>query len=451
MKSTLIKNGLVCFENGIRKSDIFIRDGKISSFGSQHNADETIDAKGFYVLPGMVDIHTHLDDKIGKYELADTYKTGSEIAVLNGITTLFSFVTQGKDESLNKAIEKAKKKADGNSFCNYGWHLTPTRFDDNNWKGIFNCIEKDFKTFKFYTTYKNTGIFSSYDKLEKIFEKLKNYNLTFLIHCEDNDIIEKESKKNYDLSNPFTHGHLRPKEAEIKAIKKVMEIAKKHNVKLHIVHVSTSEGAELINDARKDISITCETAPHYLFLNEEYFKKENGYRWICSPPLRDEKNMIAMQQKAIDGYLDIYATDHCAFTKKDKDENFILPEHDITKVPNGLAGIGALPHLIFKLYSDNLNNAFFEMSRRLSENPAKITGIYPKKGTIKIDSDADLVIINPDGDEKNIESSISDVYETYPDFKTKLSIKNVFLKGKMIVKNCELIDKECYGKNIFKP
>ncbi|MBI5403025.1 MAG: amidohydrolase family protein [Ignavibacteriae bacterium] len=444
MNTALIKNGLVCFEDGIRQSDIIIRNGKIESFNSDNNADEVLDASGCYVLPGMIDIHTHLDDTIGKYYLADTYKTGSEIAVLNGITTLFNFITQGKNESLNESVEKATKKAKGNLYSNIGWHLTPTVFNEEDWKHIKDKINNGFKTIKLYTTYKNAGIFTDYDKLDKVFGELKEYDVTFLIHCEDNDVIEEDLLNNYDLSKPFTHALLRPKIAEFKAIRKVIEIAKKNNAKLHIVHVSTCEGIDLINDERKNLKITCETAPHYLFLNDEYLKKEDGYKWICSPPLRDKKNMNDMQKKAREGLFDIFATDHCAFERKHKDEM----KKDIRNVPNGLAGIGALPHLIFKLYSDNFNNAFSEMCKRLSENPAKISGLYPSKGVLKAGSDADLAVISPDGAEREIKSSLSDVYETYPGFKTKLSFKYVFLNGEIIVKNDKLINEKNTGKII---
>lgn len=449
MKTTLIKNGLVCFEDGVHRSDIFIQNGKFINADTDIKADEIIDAAGLYVLPGMIDIHTHLDDSIGKYYLADTYKSGSEIAILNGITTLFTFITQGKNESLNQAIEKAKLKSNGNSYCDLMWHLTPTSFDENTWKEIYDFIKKGFKTFKFYTTYENAGIYTSYETLEMIFEKLKNKNLTFLIHCEDNNIIKEEARKNIDFTKAFAHTLLRPKEAEITAIKKLIGIAKKHKVKLHIVHVSTPEGAELINEARKEIVITCETAPHYLFLSDEYLKKENGYRWICSPPIRDEKNMFELKNKAREGYFDIYATDHCAFLKKDKDEELKTTKPDIRNIPNGLAGIGALPHLIFKLYSDNFNDAIFELSRRLSANPAKITGIYPQKGVIRNGSDADLVILNSNCNERNIKSSLSDVYETYPGFKTKLSFKNVFVRGEKIVENDLIVAKEICGKSLI--
>ena len=225
MKNILIKNGLVCFEDGIRQSDICLKDGLISGFKPGVEPDEVIDATGLYILPGMIDIHTHLDDTIGKYELADTYKSGSEIAVLNGITTLFNFITQRKGESLNQAIETAKKKAKGNSFCNYGWHLTPTVFDESNWKEIKNYTLNGFRTFKFYTTYRQAGIYSDYDTLDKIFGKLKDYDITFLVHCEDNGIIEEEAAKDYDNSKPFACTLLRPKIAEFRAIRKVIEIA----------------------------------------------------------------------------------------------------------------------------------------------------------------------------------------------------------------------------------
>lgn len=441
MKNILVKNGLVCFEDGIRRSDIFIQNGKIESINSANNADEVLDASGCYVLPGMIDIHTHLDDTIGKYYLADTYKSGSEIAVLNGITTLFNFITQGKNESLNESVEKAVKKARRNSYCNIGWHLTPTSFNQEDWKDIKDKINNGFKTIKLYTTYKQAGIFSDYVQLEKIFAELKDYDTTFLIHCEDNDIVEEESAKDYDFSKPFTHALLRPKFAEFKAIRKVIEIAEKYSARIHIVHVSTCEGVDLINDARNNLNITCETASQYLFLNDEYLKREDGHKWICSPPLRDKKNAEDMIKKAKEGIFDIYATDHCAFEKKYKDEY----KKDIRIVPNGLAGIGALPHLILNLHSDNLEYAFTEMTKRLSENPAKITGLYPAKGTLKPGSDADLTVINPNGIERDLKSTLSDAYETYPGFKTKLSFKYVFMNGEVIVENDEVKNKNIYG------
>lgn len=451
MNSILIKNGLVCFEDGMRRGDLFIQGEKISSPRADYAADEIINAEGCYVMPGMIDIHTHLCDKIGSYNLADGYETGTRIAVLNGITSLYNFITQDRNESLKDSIEKASVKAEGNSYCDYGWHLTPTAAGEEKFNETEEAIENGFRTFKFYTTYRNAGLYTSYAELEKIFAELGKHDITFLIHCEDNDLIEAESEKKFDFAEPFTHTLLRPKQAEIKAIGKVINAAAKYNPRLHIVHVSTAEGAELINTARRKMRITCETAPHYLFLDDDLLKKENGHRWICSPPLRDKENVKEMKEKARKGYFDIFATDHCAFMKKDKDNGYYSEKPDIRILPNGVAGIGALPHLTFKLYSDNFQDGIFELSRRLSANPAKITGIYPKKGVIREGSDADLVILYPSGEEREIKSSLSDVYETYPRKKTKLNFEYVFIRGNMIVKGNEITNgKNFTGKPIIK-
>lgn len=451
MNSILIKNGLVCFEDGVRRADIFIRGEKLSSSFTGSAADETINAEGCYVMPGMIDIHTHLCDKIGNFKLADGYETGTRIAVMNGITSLYNFITQDGNESLKESTEKASVKAKGNSYCDYGWHLTPTIAGEEEFEEAEEAIENGFRTFKFYTTYRNAGLCASYDELEKIFGRLGKHDITFLIHCEDNGIIEAESEKEFDFRKPFTHTLLRPKQAEIKAIGNVINAAMKYNAKLHVVHVSTAEGAELINKSRGKMRITCETAPHYLFLGDESLKKENGHRWICSPPLRDKENVKEMNEKARQGYFDIFATDHCAFMKKDKDKGFFSKVSDIRNVPNGIAGIGALPHLTFKLYSDNFQNGIFELSRRLSANPAKIAGIYPKKGVIREGSDADLVILDASGEERKIKSSLSDVYETYPRKKTKLYFKYVIVRGNVIVKDNRIINEKNFaGECIIK-
>jgi len=443
----LIKNGTVCFEDGLRKSDILIEDGKFISFENA-NSENFIDAAGCYILPGMIDIHTHLDDKIGNCYLADTYKTGSEVAVRNGITTIFSFVTQQLNDSLANALNIAINKAKGNSYCDYMWHLTPVSFVETDWKYIFDLIEKGFKTFKFYTTYKSAGLYCDYDMLNIIFTKLENYKVTILIHCEDNDIIES-ANTNIDLKNSFSHTLLRPKEAEITAINKILNLSGKYKIKIHIVHVSTCEAAEILNNVKDKIATTCETAPHYLNLTDDYLKRDDGFKLICTPPLRNKLNVKDMKEKALDEYFDIYASDHCAFLKKDKNNS--ESKNDVRLVPCGVAGLGALPHLTFKLYEDNLDNALMQMGKRLSENPAKITGIYPRKGTIKIGSDADFSVLEIGKSEKNIQSSISDVYETYENFKTNLNFKYVFLNGVPVVKNDMLINADkMSGKCLIK-
>lgn len=438
----LIKNGIVVFENEVSKTDILVQNGIIKSFGDTEASDNrTIDAEGCYVFPGFIDMHTHLDDYIGKFYLADTYDTASEAALENGITTLFNFITQKNDNSLIKELELALEKLEyrkktvtelGKELCNVAFHLTPTTFTDDDWNDIEYLTSIGFKTFKFYTTYKNAGLYAPYDEIEKVISKLKEYDVTTLIHCEDNDAIESIDFRHFDLSKAYSHALLRPVEAEVIAIRKILAIAEKTQAKIHIVHVSTAEGAGLINEFRKRFgNVTCETCPQYLYLNEENLKTPGGHRYICSPPLRTIENMNKMRELAVGGYFDAYATDHCGFLKKDKDNFFA----DIRNVPNGMPGIGALTSLIFELYGGLNEKTAIEIGRRLSANPALITGLYPMKGVIQEGSDADITILNYGNKEKYITSTHSFSYETYFGRKSKLDIKYTLIKGNVVYEN----------------
>lgn len=432
----LIKNGKVVFESKVEKADILIEDGLIKDIGNLEISDaEIIDATDNYVMPGFIDMHTHIDDFIGKYYLSDTYTTASEIALKNGITTLFTFITQKNDNTLIGELELALEKLDyqrecahkeNKQLCSFAYHLTPTSFDDKSWEEIKLLVEAGFKTFKLYTTYKNSGIYSSYEEIEKILLRLKELNVTTLIHCEDNEFIESVDIKNVNLSDPYSHTILRPKEAEIKAIEKILDIAKRTQANIHVVHVSTEEGARLIDEYCKNYSnVTCETCPQYLFLDDEKLKTPGGHRWICSPPLRDKGNAEKMRSMSIHNFFEVYATDHCSFLKKDKD-NFA---GDIRDVPNGLPGIGALPDLIFGLYKEITDEILVNISQKLSTNPAKITGLFPMKGAVLKNADADLVILDINGNVHDIVSSESNSYETYFGYKSRLNILNVITKG----------------------
>ncbi len=435
----LIKNGIVVFEKETTKTDILVQNGIVKSFGKIKDDDiEIIDADGCYVFPGFIDMHTHLDDTIGKYYLADTYDSASEVALENGITTLFNFITQKNGNTLIKELELALEKYEsrkktaaneGKKFSSIAFHLTPTSFSDEDWKDIEYLISIGFRTFKFYTTYKNAGIYSSYEDLSEIIPILKDLDATILVHCEDNDTIESVDITKLDLTKSISHALLRPAEAEIIAIRKILSIAEKTQAKIHIVHVSTAEGAGLINEYRKKYgNVTCETCPQYLFLNEDKLAAPGGNRFICSPPLRPEDNVSKLRGLALSGHFDVFATDHCAFRKKDKDNFFA----DIRDVPNGLPGIGALSGLIFELYGGLNEQTAVEISGRLSTNPAVITGLYPMKGVIREGSDADLTVLGFDGEEKNIVSTKSFCYETYFGKKSKLDVRYTLIKGNVV-------------------
>lgn len=438
--SLIVKQGLICLPEKVICADILIEGGKIAAIGEFDPgvANETINAKGHYVLPGFIDFHVHLDDQIGDYYIADTYRSGSRVAITNGITTIVSFVTQYPyHHNLTEAMEIAYQKANGQSYCDLAWHLTPTTWDDASWEELGNWFERGFKTLKLYTTYKQAGIFSDYALIEKILTHAKKYNVRTIVHCEDEAILDAKAKQQVDLSDAYSITKLRPKSAEIEAIRKLVELSTRLQAPVHIVHVSTVEGAEIIQKARVVAPISCETCPQYLFLDDHLLKGEKGYRDLCTPPFRDEENQKALNKLARENFFDIFVTDHCPFVKSDKDEH----KNDLQKTPKGLPGLGALPHMIHRLFkSCSSEQVAQHLTHHLSLMPAKLAGLYPQKGHIAQGADADLVIVDFEGVSRKIHATLADVYDPYTHFSTSLTFKGVFLSGKLVVKNNELID-----------
>jgi dihydropyrimidinase len=446
--TTCIRNGLVCLDDRIQQADVLVRDGRIVAITDPATAEagDYIDATGAFVLPGMIDVHTHIDDRIGSYQLADDYRSGTRVAVENGITTIATFVTETTDKSLTAAVDVALQKASGNCYADHWWHLTPIRFDLDGWDAIEVLMRKGFRLFKFYTTYRQAGLLSSYDHLEWIFEKLAGRDVQFLIHCEDDDILAAVHVPREEWAHPAAHARSRPPQAEMVAVREVLRRAERHQAAVHIVHVSTPGALELIEDARPAVRVTCETCPQYLFLDESWLRREDGHRWICSPPLRSSQMRMAMEAAACHGGVDLFATDHCAFSRSDKDGH----RTSVREVPNGIAGIGALPHLAFRLLAAHCSEPMLEMAKRLSTNPAKLLGAYPRKGALQPGADADLVVMRVGQTEHPVRSSLSDVHETYAGMTSGLEIEHVLLRGaKTVLNGCVLKPEERSGRPLW--
>ena len=434
---TLIRHGRLVLDSGITETELLVDGEHIAAIGNDLEAGDAkvIDAKGCYVLPGFMDFHTHVDDRIGRFYLADDYESGTRVAILNGITTLCTFVTQAPEGSLRQALQTAQHKAAGRCYADVAWHLTPTTFSDGDWREMATFIAAGYRTFKFYTTYKNAGIYVDQARLEEIFLRLGPLGVRFLIHCEDDDIISAVDPVRMELGRGSAHARLRPEEAEIASADALLELAARCEVPLHIVHVSTTAAAERIQAARSSQDVTCETCPQYLWLDESWLDRPDGHRWVCSPPLR--KDRVRFRELARAGAFDLLGTDHCAFTRADKDDR---DKWDVRTVANGLAGLGALPHLSWKLWEHDPNRAARELALRLSRNPATRLGMGDRKGSLRLGLDADIVILDPRGPLRPIRSTLADAFETYPDFSTTLSFRQVLLRGKVLVEKDSLVD-----------
>jgi dihydropyrimidinase len=429
----LLAGGQLCREEGLAPGDLLIADGKIAACGDCRGLAgdaEVIDAAGAYVLPGLIDLHVHLDDRISGFLLADDYESGSRVALQNGITTIGGFVTQGGEETLAEAVGRARSRAQGRCHTDYLWHLTPTRFGAGDWPEICRFAEHGWRTFKFYTTYRESGIYTAYDRLAEIMERLKPFGARFLVHAEDDAMLQRLAARcpGHDAAD---HARMRPAAVEQAAVERLLLIAAATGAPLHFVHISTAAAAERILAAKGDAAVTCETGPHYLFLDESWLQRQDGHRWLCTPPLRPAVEAEALRRLARQGAFDLYASDHCPFRRADKDAGAA----DSRRVPKGIAGVGALAPLVFQLYGGEPGTAFPEMSRRLAANPARAAGIYPIKGALQPGSDADLLVLTVSATDREIVSGGGNAYETYPGWRTPLRVRDLFLRGRPLIRN----------------
>jgi dihydropyrimidinase len=429
----LVRGGTVYSRGGIVPGDLLIDGEKIEAVGDCRGLDrgaDTVDASGCYVLPGLIDLHVHIDDVIKGFRLADTWASASRTAAAAGITTLGGFITQRPGETLAAAVERAETCALGRSFCDYLWHLTPTRFGPGDWPEILRHLESGRRTFKLYTTYVESGLFSSYTRLTEVAERLSAGGGRLLVHAEDEGVLSRAKASGPMPSRASDHGRMRPPEAEIRAVGHIADIAESTGAWFHVVHVSTPEAAEAIGRAQAHARLTCETAPHYLFLDDSWLRRPDGHRWLCAPPLRDAARVLRLREMARAGAFDTYATDHCAFAAHDKDGG----RKALLKLgtPMGLAGIGALPRLIFALDRERPERAFSEMSLRLAANPARLAGIEERKGALAPGFDADVAVFEISGHEEPVVSASGGSYETYPGFQSPLRLRHLFLRGRRL-------------------
>lgn len=429
MSKYLLKNGLVWLEGEFRQCDLYLEDKKISLIDNDLKLKYVteIDCKDSYIIPGIIDMHVHTGEPLASLLPLEDEKMTAISGLKGGVTSIGSFITETPYNNILSDYPRRNKKFRKQPLT-VRWHLTPISTKISELKDLFlkGC------DLKLYTTYKDAGLYSSYQDIERVIKYLANHNkkgkgeqVPILIHCEDNEIIERESAKN-PFHKPFDHTLRRPELAEIKGIERVLDLAVKYNYHVHIVHVSSPRAALLIKEAKKSAPVTCETAPHYLLLNEQYLKRTDGHRWLCTPPLRSETSRGQMIELAQEGVFDAFATDHCPFSVYDKDRFSTQPE----LVPMGLPGIGSLFPLLYEGLVKTEKFSFSQLLRHLTINPAKILRLYPGKGIIQVGSDADLIVLKDNNNIREpIQPTVALSHNPWKDKFTSLELQRIFVKG----------------------
>src|SRR5438034_10372907 len=398
MGRTLIKNGTVVTATDQYKGDILVEDETISVIGTalDMHADKVIDAAGKYVLPGGIDVHTHLDMPFGGATSADDFETGTRAAAFGGTTTIVDFAIQYKGQTLHHAWETWMKKADGKAAVDYGFHMIMTDFNDQVEQEMDALVRQGVTSFKLFMAYRGVFMLDDWSIFKALLRTGRNGG-TICMHAENGDVIDVLVQRALAAGHtaPQYHALTRPPRAEAEATHRAIALAEIADVPIYIVHLSAAEALEKVTEARdRGLLAYAETCPQYLFLSYDNYEESDfgGAKYVMSPPLRAKATQDQLWRGLAFNDLQGVSTDHCPFCMKEQKE---LGRNDFSKIPNGAPGIETRMSLVYDggVRGGRISlNRFVELT---STSPAKIFGLFPRKGTIAPGSDADVVVFDP--------------------------------------------------------
>jgi dihydropyrimidinase len=405
----LIKNGTVVTADGRQAADVLIVDEKIAAIIGRPDdgsgltdkagaalvglgADETIDATGRWVVPGALDTHTHMELPFGGTFAKDTFETGSRAAAFGGTTTIVDFAVQSKGNSLRDGLDTWMAKAEGNTVIDYGFHMIMSDVNDASLAEMDVLVDEGIPSFKLFTAY--PGVFLSSDgEILRAMQRTKDNGGLILMHAENGPAIDVIANGNANAGNtdPIYHGLSRYSVFEGEATNRVIRLAEAAGVPVYIVHLSSRDALDAVRGARdRGSKVFAETCPQYLFLSlDDMGDGFNGAKFVCSPPLRTKDHQAELWTGLIKDDLQLVATDHCPFDFEGQKE---LGRGDFRKIPNGLPGVEDRVDL---LHDGGVVGGRITPERWVeivSTAPAKIHGLYPRKGTIAVGSDADVLV-----------------------------------------------------------
>lgn len=392
----LIKGGTIVTAGDVYDGDIAVIDGKIALIGQALDlpARQVIDAAGKFLLPGGIDVHTHLDMPFGGTVTADNFFTGGAAAACGGTTTIVDFAIQGKGQTLAQTIETWSAKA-ADCPIDYGLHVAVTDMTEEVAAEMPQTIAAGFPSFKLFMTY--DGLRVNDDVLMKALLVAKEYGGLVSVHAENYYVIDyytKEFQKTGKVE-PKYHALSRPTLAEGEATARAIRMAKLVGAPLYIVHLSCEEALQEVAKARDEgLPVMAETCPQYLVLSYDNYEEPgfNGAKYVMSPPLRPKENQEPLWQGLKKGDLQVVATDHCSFNFKGQKE---LGREFFGKIPNGAPGIETRLAVLHGRGVGEGRIGLQQFVALTAANPAKIFGLYPQKGTLAVGSDADIVIFDP--------------------------------------------------------
>ena len=454
--SILIKGGRVITAADDYVGDVFVEDERISLIGEslEVQADRTIDASGRYVLPGGVDPHTHLDMPFGGTVTIDDVESGQTSAAFGGTTTHVDFIIQPQGSSFGEALEEWRAKANGKQVIDMGYHMAVT---DLNVGGTLDELatlpEQGITSYKLFMAYKGALMVDD-ETLFRTMQVAADTGALVMVHAENGDAIDVLVKEALAAghTDPKYHALTRPPETEGEATNRAIQLARVAGSPLYVVHVSCAESVEPIQLAReKGWDVWGETCTQYFFIDYTFLERPNfeGGKYVYTPPPRDKANQDVLWNAVRTDKLSAISTDHCAFLW---DGQKTIGRDDFSKIPNGGPGLENRLQMIHEFGVRGGRISLNRMVELLSTNPAKLFGLYPRKGTIAVGSDADIVVFDPD---KRVTISASthhskSDYNLFEGTEVTGAPEVVLLRGNVLVEDGELVAQPGIGQFVAR-
>ncbi len=439
---TIIQHGTLVLPDGLMQGDLAFENGVITRVAPAIEAgagDAVCEAAGCLVFPGFIDAHTHLDMDSGTTVTADDFASGSRAAACGGTTTLVDFATQERGGTLTDALDAWHRKAEGKCACNYAFHMAVTDWNEQTRAELPRMFERGVTSFKAYYAYDNLRLDDA--QMYDLLSALRPFGGVLGVHCENGTLVNRLQRQQLDrgVTGPEGHPASRPPVVEAEAIRRLCAVAKLADSPVHIVHLSSAEGLEEVRRARASgQKVWVETCPQYLLLDESRYHLEGfeGAKYVMSPPLRSPADREALRAAVLGGEIDTISTDHCSYRFGDQKA---LGRDDFTNIPNGAPGIEHRPALIYTSFVASGLMTEAQMCRLLSENPAKLFGMWPRKGRLAQGADADITVWDPqarwviraEAQHQNVD------YTPYEGFEAAGRARAVYVGGQLAAKDGE--------------
>ncbi|WP_371663580.1 dihydropyrimidinase [Streptomyces sp. NBC_00280] len=451
---TVIRGGLVITASDEIHADVLIEDGRIVALAATGtpaaeawSAERTIDATGKYVIPGGVDAHTHMELPFGGTAASDTFETGTRAAAWGGTTTIIDFAVQSVGQSLRDGLDTWNAKADGNCAIDYGFHMIVSDVNQDTLKEMDLLVEEGVTSFKQFMAY--PGVFYSDDgQILRAMQRSAENGGLIMMHAENGiaiDVLVEQALARGE-TDPRYHGEVRKALLEAEATHRAIKLAQVAGAPLYVVHVSAQEAVAELSRARDEgLNVFGETCPQYLFLSTDNLAEPDfeGAKYVCSTPLRPKDHQAALWRGLRTNDLQVVSTDHCPFCFEGQKE---LGRGDFSKIPNGLPGVENRMDLLHQGVVDG------HISRRrwieiACATPARMFGLYPKKGTIAPGADADVVIYDPTAEQiVSAETHHMNVdYSAYEGKRLTGRVETVLSRGELVITEREFTGRAGHG------